>query len=221
MKLHERYKGAIFDLDGTILDSSWVWEQVDKKFLGDRGFEVPNDYVEAISPLGAYRAATYTIERFGLWNEKPEDLVREWFDIAREEYAQKVLCKPGAKEYIKFLYDKGIRLAIATSSDRELFITTLERENIINCFSEIVTVDEVERGKGYPDIYEEAARRIGLGTHECVVFEDILTGVSGAKLGGFAVVAVEDSKSKENRSQIEKKADYYIKKWDCCNNLCF
>ena len=57
MKLHEKYKGAIFDLDGTILDSSWVWEQVDIKFLGDRGFEVPNDYVEAISPVGAYRAA--------------------------------------------------------------------------------------------------------------------------------------------------------------------
>lgn len=207
MMLHKKYKGFIFDLDGTVLDSSWVWDQVDIKFLGDRGFEVPDDYVEAISPLGAMRAAVYTIERFGLYDEKPEDMVREWFDMAKKEYANKVVCKPGAKEYIKFLYDNGIKLAVATSSDRELFMSTLAREGILECFSEIVTVEEVERGKGYPDIYEEAARRIGLGVKECVVFEDILTGVSGAKLGDFTVVAVEDEKSLCKKNEIMKKAD--------------
>ena len=89
-------KGIIFDLDGTILDSSWVWDKVDIKFLGDRGFEVPDDYVEAISPMGAEKAAVYTIERFGLYNEKPEELVREWFDMAKVEYRDKVVCKPDA-----------------------------------------------------------------------------------------------------------------------------
>ena len=63
-------KGAIFDMDGTLLDSMWVWRQIDVDFLGRRGFEVPSDYLEMITPMGYYRAAEYTIERFGL-NEKP------------------------------------------------------------------------------------------------------------------------------------------------------
>ena len=69
-------EGAVFDLDGTLLDSSWVWEKVDEKFLGDRGFQVPDEQVDEISPLGAERAAVYTIERFGL-NEDKDDIVRE------------------------------------------------------------------------------------------------------------------------------------------------
>lgn len=202
--------GAIFDLDGTVLDSSWVWDRVDLKFLGDRGFAVPDDYVEAISPLGAERAAVYTIERFGLWDEKPENMVREWFDMAKAEYSEKVVCKPGAKEFIKRLYHQGIKLSVATSSDRELFMTTLRREGILDYFSHIVTVDEVERGKGYPDIYEEAARRMKINPHKCVVFEDIMAGVSGAKLGDFKVVAVYDEKSIHNRLKMEKLADLYI-----------
>ena len=80
-------EGAVFDLDGTLLDSSWVWEKVDEKFLGDRGFQVPDDYVDEISPLGAERAAIYTIERFGL-NEDKDDIVREWIEMAKKENTQ-------------------------------------------------------------------------------------------------------------------------------------
>ena len=182
-------KGIILDLDGTILDSSWVWEMVDIKFLGDRGFEVPDDYVESISPMGAEKAAIYTIERFGLHNEKPEDLVREWFDMAKAEYRNKVVCKP---------------------SVRELFIPALDREGILQYFNVIVTVDEVEKGKGFPDIYEEAARRICVPVEQCVVFEDIITAVRGAKSGGFKVVAVEDEKSLCNADKIKQISDFYI-----------
>lgn len=206
-------KGAIFDLDGTILDSSWVWDMVDIKFLGDRGFEVPEDYVEAISPMGAERAAVYTIERFGL-NEEPDAIVREWIEMAKKEYAEDVVCKPFVKEYLEQIASRGIKMAVATSSDRELFLATLERENILKYFDDIVTVNEVQRGKGYPDIYEEAARRIKINPHHCVVFEDIYTGVYGAKLGEFNVIAVKDKKSLHNRDKIMRLADYYIESFD-------
>ena len=202
-------EGAIFDLDGTVLDSSWVWDKVDVEFLGSRGFVVPEDYVDAISPLGAERAAIYTIERFGL-QENPDDVVREWFDMAKNEYAAKVVCKPFVKEYIESLHHQGVKLAVATSSDRELFMATLERENILKYFEHIVTVNEVERGKGYPDIYEEAAGRLKINPHKCVVFEDIMAGVSGAKMGEFNVIAVYDDKSIHNSAKIKKIADYYI-----------
>lgn len=202
-------EGAVFDLDGTLLDSSWVWEKVDEKFLGDRGFQVPDDYVDEISPLGAERAAVYTIERFGL-NEDKDDIVREWIEMAKKEYATEVVCKPYAKEFLEELHKLNIKMAVATSSDRELFMKTLEREGILKYFQKIVTVDEVERGKGYPDIYEEAARRIKVNPHKCLVFEDILAGVTGASLGEFNVVAVFDEKSKHNWEKIKSISKYII-----------
>lgn len=202
-------EGAVFDLDGTLLDSSWVWERVDEKFLGDRGFQVPDDYVDEISPLGAERAAVYTIERFGL-NEDKDDIVREWIEMAKKEYATEVVCKPYAKEFLEELHKLNIKMAVATSSDRELFMKTLEREGILKYFQKIVTVDEVERGKGYPDIYEEAARRIKVNPHRCLVFEDILAGVTGASLGEFNVVAVFDEKSKHNWEKIKSISKYSI-----------
>ena len=202
-------EGAVFDLDGTLLDSSWVWEKVDEKFLGDRGFQVPDDYVDEISPLGAERAAVYTIERFGL-NEDKDDIVREWIEMAKKEYATEVVCKPYAKEFLEELHKLNIKMAVATSSDRELFMKPLEREGILKYFQKIVTVDEVERGKGYPDIYEEAARRIKVNPHKCLVFEDILAGVTGASLGEFNVVAVFDEKSKHNWEKIKSISKYSI-----------
>lgn len=202
-------EGAVFDLDGTLLDSSWVWEKVDEKFLGDRGFQVPDDYVDEISPLGAERVAVYTIERFGL-NEDKDDIVREWIEMAKKEYATEVVCKPYAKEFLEELHKLNIKMAVATSSDRELFMKTLEREGILKYFQKIVTVDEVERGKGYPDIYEEAARRIKVNPHKCLVFEDILAGVTGASLGEFNVVAVFDEKSKHNWEKIKSISKYSI-----------
>ncbi len=202
-------EGAVFDLDGTLLDSSWVWEKVDEKFLGDRGFQVPDDYVDEISPLGAERAAVYTIERFGL-NEDKDDIVREWIEMAKKEYATEVVCKPYAKEFLEELHKLNIKMAVATSSDRELFMKTLEREGILKYFQKIVTVDEVERGKGYPDIYEEDARRIKVNPHKCLVFEDILAGVTGASLGEFNVVAVFDEKSKHNWEKIKSISKYSI-----------
>lgn len=202
-------EGAVFDLDGTLLDSSWVWEKVDEKFLGDRGFQVPDDYVDEISPLGAERAAVYTIERFGL-NEDKDDIVKEWIEMAKKEYATEVVCKPYAKEFLEELHKLNIKMAVATSSDRELFMKTLEREGILKYFQKIVTVDEVERGKGYPDIYEEAARRIKVNPHKCLVFEDILAGVTGASLGEFNVVAVFDEKSKHNWEKIKSISKYSI-----------
>lgn len=210
MEFFKNTKGLIFDLDGTLIDSTNVWADIDEKFLGDRGFEVPEDYMQIISPMGAYRTAVYTIERFNLKNETPEDLVNEWFEMAKVEYHNHIKCKPFAKDFLKKAYDRGIKMAVATSSDRELFIPTLERENIIDYFDDIVTVGEVKRGKEFPDVYLEAAKRIGADVEESVVFEDILTAIKGAKTGGFKVVAVKDQRSENIQEQIKKTADLYI-----------
>lgn len=210
MEIFRDTKGFIFDLDGTLIDSTNVWADIDEKFLGDRGFEVPEDYMQIISPMGAYRTAVYTIERFNLKNETPEDLVNEWLEMAKVEYHNHIKCKPFVKDFLQKAHNRGIKMAVATSSDRELFIPTLARENIIDYFDDIVTVGEVERGKEFPDVYLEAAKRINADVEESVVFEDILTAIKGAKTGGFKVVAVSDPKSENIQEQIKKTADLYI-----------
>lgn len=206
----ENISGVVFDLDGTILDSSWVWDKVDIDFLGSRGYEVPDDYVEVIAPMGALKAAIYTKERFHLENENVNDIVNEWIAMAKKEYAQDVICRPHIKDYLEKLHQKGIKMAIATSSERELFLPTLGRENIDKYFEHIVTVSDVKKQKSFPDIYLEAAKRIGVSPQECIVFEDILTAVIVAKKAGFNVVAIKDVKSFHNEAEMKKIAHMYI-----------
>lgn len=203
------YQGAIFDLDGTILDSMGVWRQIDVEFLGRRGISVPPDYLEAITPLGFDRAAEYTIRRFSL-PESREEIVREWYLMAENAYRYQVELKEGAGEWLNRLKSLNIPLAVATSSDEALFVPALKRTGIYDCFDAFVTVKEVASGKGFPDIYEKAAGRIGCVPEQCVVFEDILQGIRGAKMGGFCAVAVYDEDSAHEEQAMRDAADYYI-----------
>ncbi|MBR2970788.1 MAG: HAD family phosphatase [Clostridia bacterium] len=186
----ENIKGVIFDLDGTLFDSLWVWEEVDRRFLGKRGFEVPPDYSLAISAMSYRETAEYTIRRFGL-NEQPEQLMREWLDLAREMYAGEVKFKDGAIEFLHALKKRGLKLGIATSSTADLYMPLLKNTDTYPLFSTIMDTSGM-RGKDYPDVYLAAARAMGLQPHECVVFEDVETGLKSAKQGGFVTVAIVD-----------------------------
>ena len=123
------FKAAIFDLDGTILDSMWVWKRVDEEFLGKRDIEIPADYVKAISALNLRTAAEYTKERFSL-PEQVEDIMDEWFQMAEREYAEDVCLKSNAREYLAYLKAKGMKLAVATSSHEGLFLPCLENNEV-------------------------------------------------------------------------------------------
>lgn len=209
----KEFKGAIFDLDGTILDSMWVWQRVDVNFLGKRGIAIPSDYAKAISAMNIKTAAEYTIERFQL-SETVEDVVEEWFGMAMKEYGEDVQLKSGVREYLAYLKAMGVKLAVATSSPEQLFLPCLENNEIFEFFDAIVTTMEVPRGKEFPDVYEEAARRIGLKPSECIVFEDILKGTKAASQGGFYVVAVEEEHAAEDKEEIMQIADKYIKDFE-------
>lgn len=202
----EGIKGAIFDLDGTLFDSLWVWQEIDKRFLSRRGIEVPSDYAEKIGAMNFLRSAEYTIERFGL-KETPEELMGEWMDMSRKIYAEEIKLKPLAKDFLLALKSKGIKLAVATSSVKELYMPALLSNKIADLFDHIADTSH-SRGKDFSDVYLEAARHLGLEPRECAVFEDLPTALRSAHEGGFVTVAVCDRHTKIGEDMRE------------CINLC-
>ncbi len=202
-------KGAIFDLDGTLLDSMGVWRQIDIDFLGKRGFGVPDDYLKAITAKNFPDAAAYTIERFCL-SETVTAIMDEWFSMAVDAYTNEVELKPYVREYLEKLRSRGIKIAAATSSDRRLFEPCLQHHGIYDFFDAFAVTEEVKRAKGFPDVYQKAAERLNLTERECVVYEDILKGIEGAKMGGFYTVGVEDIHSCYEKEEIRQLADRYI-----------
>ena len=202
-------QGAIFDLDGTLLDSLSVRAKIDVLFLQKRGIEVDEEYTRTVTALGFRDAAAYTVRRYNL-SERPEDLIAEWVEMARRAYAEDIRLKPGAAEYLAGLREAGVRLGIATALHPENIEDVLANNGIREFFEGIATLTEVSRGKGFPDIYLLAASKIGLAPEHCVVFEDILLGIRGAKAGGFKVVGVLDEYSRHDFPAIREAADHTI-----------
>ena len=105
---------VIFDFDGTLADSMWVWDEVDRVFLAKRGIPFTDEFGEMIAVLGFELGADFAIEHFGL-DESPESIIEEWKSLAEESYATHVMLKPGAFEYLRHCKEQGMPLAIATS----------------------------------------------------------------------------------------------------------
>lgn len=202
------FKGAIFDLDGTLIDSMKVWSEVDDEFFALHGIAMPDDYMKTIAPMGVYNAAVYSKNEFNL-ECSVEEIIHQWHEMAREKYLH-VELKSGAKRYLNYLSENGVKLAIATASEPELFEPLLKRHGVFTLFDNITTLSEVDRGKGFPDIYEKAAEKMKLKNNECVVFEDIFLGVKGAKDGNFFAVCIKDETSVKDTENILALCDRYI-----------
>ena len=206
-------KAAIFDLDGTLLDSMWVWKKIDAEFLERRGHQVTQDYTDAIKAMGWEEGARYTIERYGL-SETTQQVIDAWFDMSEEYYRSHIPMKPGAKEYLSFLHEHGVPMSIATSMEPQKNIDVVIRANGLSKYFQNVTMNsEVTRGKGFPDIYLLSASRLGLAPSECAVFEDILAAIRGAGSGGFQTVGIYDDISEGEWPVIQKEATLAVRSW--------
>lgn len=203
------FEAAIFDLDGTLLNSMDVWEQIDIMFLRKRSLPVPSNYVTEICARSFEEAAQYTIDLFGLC-ETVDDIIREWNDMAAYEYAHKVKLLPYALDYLIRLKSHGIKLAVATGLPKELFLPCLKNNSVLGFFDVLCSTDEVLRGKEFPDIFELAAKRLQTIPERCIVFDDVLPAVKSAKQANMIVCGVYDKYSAHHRAEIERLADYYI-----------
>lgn len=202
-------KGAIFDLDGTLLDSMWVWHEVDTRFLLNHGLPVKEEYLTALKSMNFAQCAAFTREYYGV-SLSDEEMYTEWDFLARKAYADEVTVKEGALEFLENLKSKGVRLGIATSSYESLFAPTFARCGLDGIFEHITTKDEVKCGKERADIFLRAAEKMGLAPAECAVFEDILLAVNTCRRAGFYTVGVADVHAAHDADAIRAAADMYI-----------
>lgn len=202
-------EAVIFDLDGSLVDSMWMWRDIDIEYLGRYGIECPSDIQAAIEGMSFSETAVYFKERFQI-PDSLEEIKATWNEMARYKYLHEVPFKKGIPVFLETCRLRGIKLGIATSNSRELVEEIAKVHGLKDYFSCIMTACEVAKGKPAPDIYLAVAANLGVETSKCLVFEDIVPGIMAGKAAGMKVCAVEDAYSVYQRSDKEKLADYYI-----------
>lgn len=203
-------KTVIFDLDGTLVDSMWMWKAIDIEYLGRFGISLPATLQKDIEGMSFSETAVYFKETFQI-PDSLEEIKATWNRMAYEKYTKEVPLKTGVKKFLDYCKKNNIKIGIATSNSRELVDATLEALNIREYFDCVMTACEVAKGKPAPDIYLAVASKIGVIPEECLVFEDIEMGILAGKNAGMEVCAVEDEFSM-NQIEVKKTlADYYIK----------
>lgn len=205
-------EAVLFDLDGTLVDSMWVWKEIDIDYLGKFGFSLPENLQSEIDGMSFSETAMYIKNKFQI-PDSVEEIKAQWNKMAWDKYTYEVPLKDGAMEFLDYCRENGIKLGIATSNSRELVNNIIEVHGLSDYFSGVVTGCEVEKGKPAPDVYLEAARRCRTDPASCLVFEDIVPGILAGKAAGMKVCAIEDAYSMEQKSEKEKLADYYIKNY--------
>ena len=202
-------KAVIFDLDGTLVDSMWMWKQIDIDFLGRFGYDLPEDLQDLIEGMSFSETADYFKERFSIPMTTDEMKVC-WNQMAYEKYAHEVFFKPGAEKFLQDLKEAGIVAGIATSNSIELVSAVYDALSMKDYISVITTGCEVAKGKPAPDVFLETARRLNVEPADCLVFEDVPSGILAGKNAGMTVCAVDDTHSKHLWEQKKLLADAYI-----------
>lgn len=209
----EGIKAVIFDLDGTVVDSMWMWEAIDIEYLARFGIALPADLQKNISGMSFSETAVYFKKMFSI-PDSVEQIKEDWNRMAMDKYCREVPLKPGVLGFLEKLKENGIKTGIATSNSKELAMAVLNAQKILGYFDEVHMSCEVKRGKPAPDIYLFVAERLGVPPEHCLVFEDIPEGIRAGKAAGMKVCGVEDAFSTAYREEKKRLTDYYIVQYD-------
>lgn len=201
-------KGAIFDFDGTLVDSMFIWDTIGEDYLRSLGKEPHEDLKETFMALTLEEAAEYYRTHYGV-TLSVKEIVDGVNAMVEGIYRTMVTLKHGVAEYLAQLKDNGTRMCVATVTDRYLVEETLDRLGILKYFSEIFTCAEVGYGKDKPIIYRKALEHLDTAKNETYVFEDSLFALKTAKADGFTTVGVYD-RHENRQDNLKNHADYYI-----------
>ena len=207
-----RLQGAIFDMDGTLLDSMPAWRSLGASFLRRMGREPDAELDHQLRTMSLRGGAAYCAEHYGL-DMEPEEVIRRMRAEIEDFYRTRVTAKPGVERMLSLLKMEGVWMYVATATEHPLAEIALERAGLTGYFRGIVTCGDAGRDKSDPAVYEMALRRLSCRKEDAVVFEDALFALRTAKAGGFRTAAVYDESETEQET-MRAEADYYIRSFE-------
>ena len=203
-------RGAVFDLDGVLLDSMSIWNDLGARYLEKLGVQPEPGLRDVLFSMSMEQGAEYMKQQYHL-DLATEEILGGIQEMLQDFYFYEVKAKEGAKELLTFLQEKGIVMTAATSSPREHVTRALKRNGLYDFLKKIDTTSEVGESKHSPLIYLKAAEYMGTLPRETLVFEDSLYALQTAKAAGFRAVGVYDSEGETNQKGVEETGEVYLK----------
>lgn len=208
-----RLQCAIFDMDGTLLDSMHIWNHLGSDLLRAQGYVPAPDLDEQLKVMSLRQSAEHCKRVYGL-PQSVEEIEAQVTERVEEFYHHHVAAKPGVEQFLSLLKMQGVWMYVATATDRALAEAALRHAGIADYFRGVVTCGEVGQGKDSPEIYERALRRLQGNKRDTVVFEDALHAILTAKAAGFRVAAVYDPSAEAEQGEIRGAAETYIRSYE-------
>lgn len=202
-------KGAIFDIDGTLLDSMPIWTDVGARYLHSIGVTPKEGLGNILFSMTMEEGAAYLRRTYHL-SQTEAEIQKGIVDIISNFYRYEVPLKTGMRELLEHLSGQSIPMTLATTGERELAEAALTRLGVWQYFSAMFTANELHTSKKVPLIYHIAADFMGTAPHETMVYEDVIHALTTAKNAGFQTTAVEDAASRKDRAAILAIAGHYI-----------
>lgn len=202
-------RGAIFDIDGTLLDSLGIWEEADERYLEEQGIQAEEGLVRILYPMTLQEACAY-IRRHYPVEDTQEEIISKIRKIVEVFYREQAPLKKGVAGFLSAIRAKGIPVIAATTGEKALAEAAFQRLGIETFFREILTCTGVGAGKDQPKIYEEGARLLGSRPEETLVFEDAFYALKTASDAGFLTIGVRDPYNEQDLGNILDTADFYL-----------
>lgn len=209
-KMLEDVEAIIFDMDGTLVDSMWIWPSIDDDYLAKYNLAKTDSFHEDMEGMSYTEVAQFFLDTFPELDLTLEEVMDEWMDMAYDKYMTQVELKEGVHDFILEMRRQGKKIGIATSNARKLVDDTLRALEVEELFDAVRSACEVAAGKPSPDVYLLVAEEMGVSPANCLVFEDVPMGILAGKNAGMRVCAVEDDFSRPQVDRKKELADYYI-----------
>ena len=203
-------RGAVFDVDGTLVDTMGMWNHCGERYLAARGIEAEHDLAETMKLLPIHESGAFIKKRYRL-PDSPEAITAGLNAIAYDYYMNEARLKPFITEILSALSAHGIRLSVGTASDKEVVEPLLARLDILRYFSDIHSCKTLGMDKSTPAFFLACAHRLGTEPGETLVFEDMLHAATSAFHGGLTVVGMFDSENAGAEHELRQISRYFIK----------